>query len=91
MLAKPIFRQFESFLKDRLWTGQHLTEDSVRYSFFAALIHAQIVSQHEVILERPHPKIAKVKIDTYFCSEGSDTYLEFNFYRKSQSSSAKPH
>ena len=41
------------------------TEDSIRYSFFAALMQSEGVSPSDVIQEFPHTKIMNAKVDTY--------------------------
>lgn len=90
MLIKEVFDKFERYLIDRLGTDQALSEDSVRYSFFAALNDTKTVKQHEIILESPHPNISKAKIDTYINTGHHEAYLEFKFHRKSCGSSPKP-
>lgn len=86
------FERYAEFLKDRLASRQHLTEDSVRYSFFFASLETTDIKQHEIILELPHPAFEKKEIDTYVLpAEGRAAhYIEFKFHRVSNSSSPKP-
>ncbi len=64
---KEVFREFVPLLKRRL--GRiYTTEDSVRYTFFAALLKQNNFAPHEIILEYPHPKIKGAEIDTYIPS-----------------------
>ena len=59
-----IFEKFGELLDKRFELGVATTEDSVRYTFFAALLEAQI-QPHQVVLEYPHPSIERAKIDTW--------------------------
>jgi hypothetical protein len=86
------YEKFALFLSKRISSGQHLTEDSVRYAFFAALLESTDLEQHEIVLELPHPQFRGKEIDTYV-SRGPDrpeTFLEFKFHRASNSTSPKP-
>lgn len=86
------FERYADFLKERLVSKQHLTEDSVRYSFFFAALDTTDIKQHEIILELPHPAFEKKEIDTYVLpADGRAAhYIEFKFHRASNSSSPKP-
>lgn len=86
------FERYAEFLKERLASKQHLTEDSVRYSFFSALLETTDIKQHEIVLELPHPELEKKEIDTHVLpAEGRAAYyIEFKFHRASNSSSPKP-
>ena len=67
------------------------TEDSIRYTFFAALIASGEIEPHEVLLEVPHPKIRRAKIDTVLPSlSGRPIAIEFKYDREIPSSSAVP-
>lgn len=59
-----VFEEFADLLDKRFGRGVVTTEDSVRYTFFAALLKAG-VAPHEVVLEYPHPAIDRAKIDTW--------------------------
>lgn len=87
-----MFERYAEFLKERLASKQHLTEDSVRYSFFFAALDTTNIKQHEIVLELPHPAFEKKEIDTYVLpAEGRAAYyIEFKFHRVSNSSSPKP-
>lgn len=91
-LGTRTFERFADFLKQRLATQQHLTEDSVRYSFFFAALETTDVQQHELILELPHPKLELKEIDTYLLPVGrrAEHFIEFKYHRVSKSSSPKP-
>lgn len=93
-LNNNTFDHYANFLKDRLSTKQHLTEDSVRYSFFFAALETTGIQQHEIILElpHPHPKFESKEIDTYILPTASrmEHYIEFKFHRSARSTSAKP-
>lgn len=80
---KELFEDFSTLLRERLIKTQ-TTEDSVRYTFFAALLRKTNIAPHEVILEYPHPKIPRAKVDTYIPStpERKGLILEFKYDRQ---------
>lgn len=91
-LPLTAYERFASNVNDRILSRQHLTEDSVRYSFFHALLQSTNIQQHEIILELPHPKFPGKEIDTYICpsNEMQEAFFEFKFHRASNSTSPKP-
>lgn len=91
-LPQSTYERFAEFLHKRLETKQHLTEDSVRYAFFLAVMQTTTIQQHEIILELPHPKFPGKEIDTYIAAgDGrSELFYEFKFHRISKSTSPKP-
>jgi len=76
-----IFDKFAKLLDERFGLGVVTTEDSVRYTFFSALLE-EGVKPHEVVLEYPHPAIERAKIDTWLplYKEGSVAF-EFKYDR----------
>lgn len=76
-----VFVEFETLLKKRFSSEVITTEDSVRYTFFAALMKLGI-SPEQVVLEYPHPAIERAKIDTWLpvYKEGSIA-VEFKYDR----------
>lgn len=85
------YERFSKFIEDRINAkpAQHLTEDSVRYSFFCAILETTDIKQHEVILELPHPDDKNFKgkeVDMHVQAPHKltdDLYIEFKFHRKS--------
>jgi hypothetical protein len=74
---------FEDYLRRRFESKAKTTEDSVRYTFFAALLKAG-VEPHQVVQELPHPKLPNKEVDTFIENlEGRPTYLEFKYDRHS--------
>ena len=69
MNITPVLQKFSELIKTRLETNVHTTEDSVRFTFFAALLNEGIKPE-EVILENPHPhhKLARARIDTWIAT-----------------------
>lgn len=61
---KSVFALFGDMLETRLLNEVFSTEDSVRYTFFAALLGAGALRPEQIILEYPHPVIARAEIDT---------------------------
>jgi len=81
---EKVFKKFSALLKKRLEEGVVTTEDSVRYTFFAALLEESDILPHEVILEYAHPKIPKAMVDTYIPSKKNrnGSIFEFKYDRK---------
>ena len=78
---KTIFSDFAELLETRVNLEVLTTEDSVRYTLFAAMLRNNI-EPHAVILEFPHPVIERAAIDTWmagFC--GKDVAIEFKYDR----------
>jgi len=78
-----IFELFSRFLEERLLSGAFTTEDSVRYTFFYALINCNFCQPFEIILEQPHPTIQNAKVDLFIQTKGerSATAVEFKYDR----------
>jgi hypothetical protein len=76
-----VFEEFRRLLEERLRRGVVTTEDSVRYTFFAALLKSGVTPE-QVVLEFPHPAIDRAKIDTWlpFYQDGSIA-IEFKYDR----------
>jgi len=90
MSIEEVLFEFSRLMHVRLSAGSHTTEDSVRYTFFVALLSRTGVRAHEVILEFPHPTISG-EIDTYIPSlGGTPTVIEFKYDRDIPSGSAVP-
>jgi len=62
-----IFERFGELLEERFDLGVATTEDSVRYTLFAALLQSG-VKAHQIVLEYPHPAIERARIDTWLNS-----------------------
>lgn len=90
----PVFEDFTSLLRKRLshgirpgeeiygiYTpeGIHTTEDSIRYTFFAALLRGLHLEPHQIILERPFNN--KEQVDTYFQWQDGAVAVEFKYHR----------
>jgi hypothetical protein len=58
------FKQFSALLGERLRLGVLTTEDSIRYTFYIALLSSGDMKHTDVILEHPHPLIPGAEIDT---------------------------
>lgn len=86
-----VLAEFSRLLKERLRRGVHTTEDSVRYTFFAALLRSASIDPHEVVLEWPHPKIERGLVDAYVPNLGGRSIaIEFKYDRESPSGSSVP-
>lgn len=81
---KEVLEEFSSLLEIRLHNNVYTTEDSVRYTFFIALLKKANIAPHEVILECPHPKISRAEIDTYVPStaERAGLVVELKYDRQ---------
>lgn len=91
-IMKEVLNEFSSLLKKRLLSNAYTTKDSVRYTFFTALLKKTNISPHEVILEYPHPRISMAEIDTYIpsTSERAGLVVEFKYDRRIPSGKNTP-
>ncbi|MEE9442728.1 MAG: hypothetical protein V3V99_08680 [candidate division Zixibacteria bacterium] len=82
MLIKA-FERFEELLNERFTMKVYTTEDSVRYTFYAALTERTTILPHNVVLELPHNAIEGAEVDTYISGNNGDKYvIEFKYYRQ---------
>lgn len=82
MMLDATLARFSNVLSMRLIKGVFTTEDSVRYTFFTALLQQSGLNSEDVVLEYPHPSIAGAKIDTWIPSfEGNSLAIEFKYDR----------
>ena len=76
-----IFTDFARLLETRFNRAVPTTEDSVRYTLFAAMLRNDI-EPDAVILEFPHPVIARAQVDTWMPAfRGIDVAIEFKYDR----------
>ncbi len=82
---------FSRLLRLRLEFGAFTTEDSIRYTFFAALLRNSFPPER-VVLEYRHPIIAGKEIDTVLLgNEGTlDTAIEFKYDRGNPGGTNQP-
>lgn len=75
---------FANLLNERLAVGAYTTEDSVRYTFFHALLSSGVCSHTDVVLELPHPTIQRAEIDTLITTRSNEpsVALEFKYDRR---------
>jgi hypothetical protein len=74
----PGLIKFAELLDRRLRRGVLRTEDAVRYTFFSGLIETFGISPEDIVIEHPHVKIARAKIDTWIPSfNGRAFAIEF--------------
>ena len=86
-----IYKSFNEILKNRLQNNVFTTEDSVRYSFFAALLREPSFDPKDIILEYPHNRINKAQVDTYIPNYyGKEVIIEFKYDRAIPSGSNAP-
>lgn len=91
-MLKPVFANFAQLLDERLRDQVFTTEDSVRYTFFLALIESGYCKHTDIILEMPHPSIPKAEVDL-FIQAGYDrpaTAFEFKYDRSIPSKKNAP-
>jgi hypothetical protein len=80
-MNNTVFENFVNMLTQRFEAEVRTTEDSVRYTYFAALLEHGIRPEH-VILEYPHPEILNAEIDTWIqISPQAPIALEFKYHR----------
>ena len=78
-----VWQVFSSLIDERLSSGAFTTEDSVRYTFFLALLKAGFCDHTDILLEMPHPTIQKAEVDLFIRPIGNRpaTAFEFKFDR----------
>jgi hypothetical protein len=82
MNFETVFKYFGSALNERLERNVPTTEDSVRYTFFYAILQENSVSHTDIVLEYPHPALSGAEIDTLIgLNTAWATALEFKFDR----------
>jgi hypothetical protein len=85
-----VFSEFSSLIHTRLSTSIHTTEDSIRYTFFVALLNHTNLKPHDIVLEYPHPTISG-ESDTFIPSlNGQPVVIEFKYDRDIPSGSSVP-
>ena len=79
-----VLRLFGDLLKERLDQGKFMTEDTVRYTFFHALLSRSFCSHVDVVMELPHPAINSKEMDTVIhLGEGHlSAAFEFKYHRR---------
>ena len=90
-MIDSILQSFGKLLSVRLQKGVYTTEDSVRYTFFAALNNVARLNPEDIIIEYPHPTIKRAMIDTYVPRlEGETLAVEFKYDRQIPSGKNMP-
>ncbi|HEX5398308.1 MAG TPA: hypothetical protein VFY06_04595 [Verrucomicrobiae bacterium] len=82
MIHTATWERFSQLLDIRLAKSVFTTEDSVRYTFFAAVLECENLNPEDIILEHRHPKIRSALIDTWISAiNGNSVALEFKYHR----------
>ena len=81
---REVFKAFANLLDERFASEVYTTEDSVRYTFFYALLSNGICEHKDIVLERPHPTIKRAEMDTLILSGVSrpSIAIEFKYDRR---------
>lgn len=79
-----VLESFGNLLETRIGQGVFTTEDSIRYTFFAALMRESDLQPENVVLEHPHPTISRAEVDTWVPPSNGRQGLavEFKYDRK---------
>jgi hypothetical protein len=79
-MNQEIYKAFNNELSSRLQKNVFTTEDSVRYTFFHALMKHTSLAAHEIVLEFPHIALKGAEIDTYLPNyKGTEIIIEFKY------------
>ncbi len=91
MLDRALTDRFVHLLAERLERGVLTTEDSVRYTFFAAMLESG-TRPHDVVLEYPHPAIPGARVDTVTLDENGEPKdaFEFKYHRRNPGGRNQP-
>ena len=89
---EEVFSDFATYLSERLHRGVFTSEDSVRYTFFHALVSSGSCSHSDIVLEMPHPALSGKKIDTVIepSRGGPSAALEFKYHSRIPSGENQP-
>lgn len=84
MDLRPAIDAFASLLETRIDRGVFTTEDSIRYTFFAALLSQTSLRPEDIVLEQPHPNIPRAEIDTWISAANgaNGAAVEFKYDRQ---------
>jgi hypothetical protein len=78
-MLRATLERFDELLQERLNAEVFTTEDSIRYTFFHALIEAGYCKLVEVILEMSHPAIPRAQIDLLILAAQNRPSVAFEF------------
>jgi hypothetical protein len=91
MIRQETWERLGELLEVRLAKGVFTTEDSVRYTFFIALLEREHLKPEDIILEHRHPGITSALIDTWIPAlDGVGVALEFKYDRDIPSGKNSP-
>jgi hypothetical protein len=91
MVLQSTLERFGELLNVRLSKAIFTTEDSIRFTFFAALLEKGGVQSEDIILEYRHPGIAGAEIDTWIPGFGGvGVAVEFKYDRGIPSGKTTP-
>jgi hypothetical protein len=87
------FAEFGRLLAERLSLGALTTEDTIRYTFYLALMSQGGVRHTDVTLEYPHPTLPGAKVDTVIsAAPGRESAaIEFKYDRANPGGSNQNH
>lgn len=89
-ISQSVLADFVGLLRTRFTRGTYTSEDSVRYTFFAALLRSGM-APHDVSVEHPHPVLSGREIDMVVMSDRSmAAALEFKYDRTTPSTHNQP-
>lgn len=78
-MLQSVWALFASLLDRRFVDRVYTTEDSVRYTFFAALLSSGYYEPTHIVLELPHPTIHGAEIDTFIAAQKDRPALAIEF------------
>ncbi len=83
---------FSRLLERRIEKGVLTTEDSVRYTFYAALLAEGTIPPDQVVMEYPHPQILSARVDTMLLDDRltPTVAMEFKYDREIPSGRTAP-
>lgn len=90
-LMNIVSTRFANLLQSRFSKNVFTTEDSIRYTFFAALLE-QGIRPEEIVLEYPHPAIPRARLDVLVSSteQRREIGIEFKYDRRTLSGTNQP-
>ncbi len=80
---EDIFQKATEYLTEKLNKHDKISEEEMRYIFFASILEKRQLSPADIRLEYPHPDMARAKVDTYINLPDFSAVIEFKYDRMS--------
>lgn len=76
---KEVVELFATLLDQRLKARVFTTEDSIRYTYFHALLSSRFCQHTDIVLEHPHPTLERQMIDILIAARSTSPSIAIEF------------